>query len=101
MVKFGARLRKICNEGLGLAIHKAYNRLLVEELHEALRRSSYGGATRDSRSVLVVVAGNDDDGTHHHHHFWRYHHYCYYCLPNAEGQDAEVIIRLLCLLYRQ
>ena len=63
MVKFGARLREICNEGLGLAIRKAYNRLLAEELHAALRRSKLDGrvATRDSRSFLAAATGKDDD----------------------------------------
>ena len=42
MVKFGARLREICYEGLGVAIRKAYNRLLAEELHAALVKAGWG-----------------------------------------------------------
>ena len=42
MVKFGARLREICNDGFGVAIRKAYNRLLAEELHAALATTGWG-----------------------------------------------------------
>ena len=42
MVKVGARLKDVCDEGLGLAIRKAYNRLLTEELHVAQIKAGWG-----------------------------------------------------------
>ena len=57
MVKSGARLKDVCDEGLGFAIRKAYDRLLTEELHVAQIKPVYWLFPVGSKVVDISTPG--------------------------------------------